>query len=108
MLFPYISQEADADPALQEVVQDAADVLERLEEDTLNSHSLPVLIDHLKQQGRSGARLHRPLRCDRCSETTGAPLRKMLFELLKHQTTWLQRGKTPKQSETHHDMGCEN
>ncbi|CAK9102917.1 Poly(U)-specific endoribonuclease-B (Protein endoU-B) (Uridylate-specific endoribonuclease-B) [Durusdinium trenchii] len=55
-------QEADADPALQEVVQDAADVLERLEEDTLNSHSLPVLIDHLKQQGRSGARLHRPLR----------------------------------------------
>eukprot|EP00913_Durusdinium_trenchii_P031011 g29044.t1 len=54
--------EADADPALQEVVQDAADVLERLEEDTLNSHSLPVLIDHLKQQGRSGARLHRPLR----------------------------------------------
>ncbi|CAJ1437713.1 unnamed protein product [Effrenium voratum] len=56
-------QEAHTDE-LRELVADAADVAELVSEEgeKLTSHALPRLIDHLKQQGRSGARLHRPLR----------------------------------------------
>lgn len=56
-------QEAHTDE-LRELVADAADVAELVSEEgeKLTSNALPRLIDHLKQQGRSGARLHRPLR----------------------------------------------
>ena len=63
-------QEAETDSNLKELVFDAADMIQRLCEETdstfpeatLSSATLPFLVDHLKQQGRSGARLHRPLR----------------------------------------------
>ncbi|CAL1145856.1 unnamed protein product [Cladocopium goreaui] len=57
-------EEAESDANLKELVFDAAEMVKRLsvEEASLSSATLPLLVDHLKQQGRSGARLHRPLR----------------------------------------------
>lgn len=82
-------QEAETDSNLKEVVLDAAEMVERLsaEKMSLSSVNLSFLVDHLKRSGRSGARLHRPLRMLLTGHPNGAKVADLirLLELAERE-----------------------
>ncbi|CAE8619380.1 unnamed protein product, partial [Polarella glacialis] len=93
---------ATEDPKLQKLLCDSGEVVELLLETSrhgrLTSEDFPEVLELLKQQGRTGARVHRPLRLLLTGRASGAGVSDILRLLeLAEAEGGDERGPTLKQ-----------